>query len=166
MYCGRQHVHSFNRCHGGIHIIILCTPQGLEVLLRRITLLIASTILLHRLLGSALVLLKVLHLLRIHVLHHSVGLPLLKAEAHSFMAVVLVVGLILVVLHLDEVRVHGVRVEAERDQCVDGGRLGDDLESPGLLVLELDHVLVVADDFVALVFGVFEELGEGEPLTG
>ena len=80
------------------------------------------------------------------------------------MAVVLVVGLILVVLHLDKVRVYGVRVEAERDQCVDGGRLGDDFESPGLLVLELDDVFVAADDFVALVFGVFEELGEGEPL--
>lgn len=82
------------------------------------------------------------------------------------MAVVLVISLILVVLHLDEIRVHGVRVEAERDQGVDGSRLGDDLESPGLLVLELDHVLVVADDFVALVFGVLEELGEGEPLAG
>ena len=82
------------------------------------------------------------------------------------MAVVLVVGLILVVLHLNEVRVHGVRVKTERDQRVDSGGLWDYFECPGLLVLELDHVLVVADDFVALVLGFFEELGEGEPLAG
>jgi len=67
---------------------------------------------------------------------------------------------------LDEVRVHGVRVETERDQRVDSCCLGNSFECPGLLVLELDNVLVVADDFVALVLGFFEELGEGEPLSG
>lgn len=100
------------------------------------------------------------------MLHHSVRLPLLEAETQSLMAVVLVISLVLMVLHLDEVRVHSVRVKTERDQCVDSSRLGNDLEGPGLLVLELDHVLVVADDFVALVLGIFEELGEGEPLAG
>lgn len=149
-----------------IHVIMSLLDANLEVLLRRIALLITSTILLHRLLRSTLILLKVLDLLRIHVLHHSIRLPLLEAEAHSLVAVVLVISLILVVLHLNEVRVHSVRVKAERDQRVDSGGLGNDLESPGLLVLELDHVLVVADDFVALVLGFFEELGEGEPLAG
>jgi hypothetical protein len=100
------------------------------------------------------------------MLHHSIRLPLLETKTHTLMAIILIIRLILVVLHLYEIRVHSVRVETERDQSVDGGGLGDDFESPGLFVLELDDVFVVADDFVALVFGVFEELGEGEPLAG
>jgi hypothetical protein len=142
-----------------IHLAVLLIDANLKVLLRRITLLVASAVLLHRLLRSTLVLLKVLDLLRIHVLHHSIRLPLLEAEAQALVAVVLVVGLILVVLHLDEIRVYSVGIEAERDQCVDSGRLGNNLKSPRLFVLELDHVLVAANDFVALVLGVFEELG-------
>lgn len=144
MDSNHQHarIHIFNH-HGHIHVIVSLLQANLEVLLRRIALLIASAILLHRLLSSALVLLKVLDLLRIHVLHHSVRLPLLEAETQTLVAVVLVVGLILVVLHLDEVRVHRVGVKAERDQCINGGRLGDDLQSEGFKsVQHLRHYIV------------------------
>jgi hypothetical protein len=151
---------------GDIRTILSLLRANLEILLRRIPLLITSPILLHSLLRSTLILLKVLHLLRIHMLHHSIRLPLFETETHSLMTIVLIIRLILVVLHLNEVRIHGVRVETERDQGVDGGCLGDDFESPGLFVFELYDVFIVADDFVALVFGVFEELGEGEPLAG
>jgi hypothetical protein len=140
--------------------------DGLEALLRRITLLVTSTILPHRLFGSTLVLLEVLDLLGIHMLHHGICLPLLEAEPQSLVAVVLVVRLIFVIFHLDEVRVHSVRVEAEGDQRIDRSRLGDDLESPRLLVLELDHFVVAPDDFVALVLRFLEELGKCEPLAG
>jgi hypothetical protein len=157
------HVHHSS---GNVHVIVLLLTGHLEVLLRRVTLLITSAVLLHRLLCSTLVLLEVLDLLGVHVLHHSICLPLLETEAQSLVAVVFVVGLVLVVLHLAEIRVDGVGIEAEGYQCVDSGRLGNDLESPRLLVLELDHVFVAADDFVALVLGLFEELGEREPLSG
>jgi hypothetical protein len=153
-----------------IHAITLYfnTPRrkGLEALLRRIALLVTSAVLPHGLFGSALVLLEVLDLLGIHMLHHGICLPLLEAESQSLMAVVLVVCLIFVIFHLDEVRVHSVGVEAEGDQRVNRGRLGDDLESPRLLVLELDHFVVAPDDFVALVLGFLEELGKCEPLAG
>ena len=45
-------------------------------------------------------------------------------------------------------------------------RFGDDLESPGLGVLELDEIAVVDDDLVAFVVALLEEFGEGEPLAG
>lgn len=82
------------------------------------------------------------------------------------MAVVLVVGLILVVLDLNEIGVDSIRIQTQRDQRIDSGRLRDDLERPALLVLELDQVLVVLDHFVTLVLGLFEQLGEREPLSG
>lgn len=46
------------------------------------------------------------------------------------MRVVLVVGLVFVVLDLDEVAVDGGGVEGEGDEGVDGGGLGDDFEGP------------------------------------
>jgi hypothetical protein len=60
-------------------------------LLRRITLLITSPILPHRLLRSALILLKVLDLIGIYVAHHLVGLPLLETKPDPLMAIVLVI---------------------------------------------------------------------------
>jgi len=102
----------------------------LETLLWCLTLLIARSIPPDRLLGSTLVLLKVLDLIAVHVLDNIVGLPLLEAETKALVRVVLVVGLILVVLDLDEVRVNGVWVERERDEGVDGGSLWDELEGP------------------------------------
>lgn len=70
------------------------------------------------------------------------------------------------VLDLNEVRIYSIRVQTQRDEGVDSRRLGDDLERPALLVLELDQVLVVLDHFVALIFGFFEQLGKREPLAG
>jgi hypothetical protein len=87
--------------------------------------------------------------------------------------VVFIIRLVLVVLDLDEVRVHSVGVEGQRDESVDSGRLGDDLERPRLcmlvmalarrrvfltylLILELNQVSVVLNDLVALVLARLE----------
>lgn len=48
------------------------------------------------------------------------------------MRVVFVVGLILVVLDLDEVGIDGLGVERKADEGVDGGGFGDEAEGPGL----------------------------------
>lgn len=82
------------------------------------------------LLRRALICLKLLHLGAVHVLHDLIGLPLLEAEAETLVRVVLVVGLVFVVLDLDEVAVDGGGVEGEGDEGVDGGGLGDDFEGP------------------------------------
>ena len=90
----------------------------------------------------------------------------LERKPNTLVRVVLVVGLVLVVLDLDEVAVDGRRVQTQTDKRVDRGGLWDDLECPALLVLELDQVLVVLDDLVAFVLGGLEELRQGEPLAG
>lgn len=64
------------------------------------------------------------------MLHDLIRLPLLEAEAEALVRVVLVVGLVFVVLDLDEVAVDGGGVEGEGDEGVDGGGLGDDFEGP------------------------------------
>lgn len=84
------------------------------------------------LLSSILVPLEHCNLLAIHVLSHLVRLPLLEREAQTLVAVILIVRLVLVVFHPDEVAVHGFGVEGKRNQCIDGGCFGDDLEGPGL----------------------------------
>ena len=84
---------------------------GLEALLWCLTVRISRAVLSDWLLSSALVLLKVLDLVAVHVLDNVVGLPLLEAETSTLVRVVLVIGLVLVVLDLDEVRVNGVWVE-------------------------------------------------------
>lgn len=71
--------------------LLLSTGNQLETLLRRVPLLITSSILLHCLLPCPLVLLKVLDLLRVHVLHHCISLPLLEAETDPLMAIILVI---------------------------------------------------------------------------
>lgn len=48
------------------------------------------------------------------------------------MTVVFVIGLIFMVLDLDEIGVDGGGVEGERDEGVDGGGFGNDGEGPGL----------------------------------
>ena len=59
-------------------------------------------------LSSLLVCLEQMDLFTVHVLHHRVRLPLLETEAETLMRVVLIVGLILVIFHLDEVTVDGI----------------------------------------------------------
>ena len=81
-------------------------------------------------LPRALISFKRRHLRTIHILHDLIGLPLLEAEAQPLMGVVFVVGLVLVVFHLDEVGVYGGGVEGEGDEGVDGGGFGDDFEGP------------------------------------
>lgn len=84
------------------------------------------------LLGSPLIGLKLLHLGTVHVLHDLIGLPLLEAEAQPLVRIVLVVGLVLVVLDLDEVALDGGGVEGQGDESVNGGGFGDEFEGPGL----------------------------------
>ena len=82
------------------------------------------------LLPRPLIRLELQHLGAIHMLHDLIRLPFLEAEAQTLMRVVLIVGLILVVLDLDEVAVDGGRVEGEGDEGVDGGGFGNDFEGP------------------------------------
>lgn len=71
------------------------------------------------------------------MLHHRIGLPLLEAEPHALMRVVLIVSLVFMVFHLDEVAVDGVWGEGEGDERVDGGRFGEELECPALPVVSI-----------------------------
>ncbi len=48
------------------------------------------------------------------------------------MRIVFVVGLVLVVFHLDEIAVDGVGREGEGDERIDGCGFGDDFEGPTL----------------------------------
>ena len=63
--------------------------------------------------------------------------------------------LVLVVLNLHKLRVYGLRVQTQSNKSIDRGRFGDDLERPRLLILELDDLIVTADDLVAFVLGVY-----------
>ena len=66
------------------------------------------------------------------MLGNLISLPFLEREAESLMAIVLVVSLIFVVLHSDEVAVNGLRIQGQRHEGVDGGGFGNDFECPGL----------------------------------
>jgi len=57
-----------------------------------------------------------------------------------------------VVLDLHELRVYGLRIQTQSHESIDRGSFRDELESPRLLVLELDDFVVAADDLVAFVF--------------
>jgi len=63
------------------------------------------------LLGRTLVCLKSLDLRAIHKLHDLIRLPFLEAESQTLMRIVLIVGLIFMVLDLDEVTIDGSGVE-------------------------------------------------------
>merc|ERR1711939_1239255 len=67
------------------------------------------------------------------------------------MRIILVVRLIFVVLDPDEVAVDSFWVERECHKSVDSCSLRDDLERPGLLVLELDDFVVTANDLIAFI---------------
>lgn len=108
---------------------------------------------------------KLLELRRAHVLNNIIRLPLLEAEPQTLMAVILLIRLILVVLDLHEITVSGRRVQAQAHQAGDGSCLGNAAEGPGLLVLELDEVVVRSDHFVGLVDGGFEEFRQSKPLA-
>lgn len=71
------------------------------------------------------------------------------------------------ILDLDKVLIltDSVRIQAQTDEGIDGGGLGDQLEGPALLVLELDEVAVVLDHLVPFVLGRVEQLGQREPLA-
>ena len=66
------------------------------------------------------------------MLHNLVGLPLFEREANTFMRVVFVVGLILVIFQLNEIRVDSRGIEGQGNKSVDRGGLWDELEGPGL----------------------------------
>jgi hypothetical protein len=60
------------------------------------------------------------------------------------------------VLHLNEIRINSFRVQTQRHKSIDRSSFRDKLESPRLLVLELDDFVVAADDLVAFVLGTGE----------
>lgn len=66
------------------------------------------------------------------MLHNIIGLPLLKTEPETLVGIIFIVGLVLVVLDLDEVGVFGGGIKGEGDERVDGGSLGNKFEGPGL----------------------------------
>jgi hypothetical protein len=55
------------------------------------------------------------------------------------------------VLDLHKLRVYSLRIQTQRHKSINRRRFRDELESPRLLVLELDDLVVAADDLVALV---------------
>lgn len=116
-------------------------------------------------LRRALILLKLLQLGRVHMLHHMVRLPLLEVKPQPLMRVIFIVRLILMILDLHEIAIQRRGVQAQRHQAGDRGGFRDELEGPGLLVLELDELVIGADYLVRLVDGGVEELGEREPLA-
>ena len=82
-----------------------------------------------------------------------------KDLPQAFMRIILVIRLVLVVLDLDEIAVHGRRIQTQAHDRVDRRGLGDQLEGPALLVLELDEILVVLGDLVPLVFEALNSFG-------
>ena len=124
---------SFERMLSSLHHhIFRLPPNTLIILNRRIPLRLPTPILPHRLLPSILIRLKRLDLLTIHMLDHIIRLPLLKAKAQALVRVILVVRLILVILHLDEVRIDRRRVERQADERIDRRGFGIFGEDPGL----------------------------------
>lgn len=106
--------------------------HSLQILRRRLPIARPGAISLDGLLRGALIRLEEFDLGGIHILHHVIGLPLLEAEAEAFVRVVFVIGLVLMVLDLDEVGVLGGGVEGKGDEGVDGSGFGDDFEGPRL----------------------------------
>ena len=88
---------------------LLHNKHKLEILLGCLP--FSGTVLLHRLLRSTLILLKVLYLLAIHILHHIICLPFLETESRPLMTVIFVIRLILVIFHLYELRVNRIRIQ-------------------------------------------------------
>lgn len=54
-----------------------------------------------------------LHIIAAHVFCNLVCLPLLEAEAHTLMTIILIICLILVILDLDEITVNGVWIQCK-----------------------------------------------------
>lgn len=99
---------------------------------RRRALFRTSAILSDRLCSDMLINLKHLHFLATHILGDVVCLPLLELKTDALMGVILVVGLILVILDLDKVRIDRVWIQRKRDQGIDGDRLRNKSECPCL----------------------------------
>ena len=99
---------------------------------RRIPFRTTTTILPDLLLSSAFVRLELCDLGTVHVFHDIVRLPFLERETQSFVGVIFVIGLVLVILDADEVRIDRLRIQRQGDEGVDGRRLGNDLERPRL----------------------------------
>jgi hypothetical protein len=57
------------------------------------------------------------------------------------------------VLDLHKLRVYSLRIQTQRHKSINRRRFGNELESPRLLIFELDDFVVAADDLVALVLG-------------
>ena len=93
----------------------LLIPSHLQILYWCLPLFRTASIPLHVLFRRSLIRLEMLDFCRIHLLHHLIRLPLLETKAYALVGVVFVIGLIFVVLHLDEVTVDGGGVEGKGD---------------------------------------------------
>jgi hypothetical protein len=116
------------------------------------------------LLSRILILNKRLNFLRIHMLHHLISSPLLNAKTHTFMTIILIIRLILMILHLDELAIHRPRIKTQAHQHTDRRRLRNQPKRPALLGLEPDEIAVVLHDLVFLIDGGVEEFRQSKPL--
>ena len=116
--------------HREHYIRLLCRWHSLQVLDRGLTIFASTAIRVDSGFPGTRVLLEELDLFTVHMLRDLISLPFLEAKTDAFMRVVLVVGLILVVLNLDKVRVDGGGIKREGDEGVDGGGFGNELECP------------------------------------
>lgn len=117
------------------------------------------------LLLANVILLKILYILIVHPPCHIVGLPFLQRKANTLVIIILAAGLVLMVLYSDELAVHSLWIQAQRDQAWERYGLWNQTKGPLLLVLELKDFIVATCHFVSGAFAFAEELGQREPLA-
>jgi hypothetical protein len=82
--------------------------------------------------SGTLIHLKRLDVVIIHELGHLVGLELLEGKPDTLVTIILIICLILVVFHSDEIGMYSFRIQRKGYQSVDRSGLWNDLECPGL----------------------------------
>ena len=120
----RIHCHRSTTSRSSLHFIDQDIRPS-QILSRCLPLRSTTSILPNSLLPSTLIILKFLQLRTIHKLGHIIRLLFLEAKPETFMAVIFVIGLVLVILHLDEIAINGVWCEGQRDKSVEGCDFGD-----------------------------------------
>jgi hypothetical protein len=83
-------------------------------------------------LSGILIRLKRLDAVIIHELGHLVGLEFLEGKPDTLVTIILIICLILVIFHSDEIGMYSFRIQRKGYQGVDRSGLWNDLECPGL----------------------------------
>lgn len=136
----------------------------------------ARTVCFDRRLGGVLVSNELLNFLAVHILHNVVSLPFLETEANALICqelaceqpkgyldcskhtrVILIIRLILVILDLDEIRVHRSWIQTQTHQRINRCRLWNASKRPALLILELNQIPIILDDLIALIHAGIEQ---------